>query len=130
MTNGCFDIQHAGDVHYPNEARHLGDYLIVAVNDDASVQRLKGEGRPVNTIRHRPEVLHALKSVDWAIPFSEDTPERLIKLLAPDILVKGGDYREEEIAGAGYVRQRGGSVRIIPLYEGCSTTDILNVTKS
>lgn len=130
MTNGCFDILHAGHVHYLNQARQFGDYLIVAVNDDDSVQRLKGEGRPVNPVRHRLEVLHALKSVDWAIPFSEDTPERLIQLVAPDVLVKGGDYREEEIAGAGFVRQHGGSVKIIPLYEGCSTTYILNGTTS
>jgi D-beta-D-heptose 7-phosphate kinase/D-beta-D-heptose 1-phosphate adenosyltransferase len=129
MTNGCFDILHAGHVHYLNQARQLGDYLIVAVNDDHSVKRLKGEGRPVNSVSHRLEVLQALKSVDWAIPFSEDTPERLIQQVAPDVLVKGGDYREEDIAGAAYVRQHGGSVKLIPLYEGCSTTHILNGNK-
>ena len=129
MTNGCFDILHAGHVHYLSQARQLGDYLMVAVNDDDSVKRLKGKGRPVNSIRHRLEVLQALKSVDWAIPFSEDTPERLIQLVAPDVLVKGGDYCEEEIAGAGFVRQHGGCVKILPLYEGCSTTHILNGTK-
>ena len=130
MTNGCFDILHAGHVYYLNQARQLGDYLIVAVNNDESVQRLKGKGRPLNTIRYRLEVLQALKAVDWALPFSEDTPERLIQLVAPDILVKGGDYREEDVAGAGFVRQHGGCVKIIPHYEGCSTTQILNSTKS
>ena len=130
MTNGCFDILHAGHVYYLNQARQLGDYLIVAVNDDDSVQRLKGKGRPVNSLRHRLEVVQALKSVDWAIPFSEDTPERLIQQVAPDILVKGGDYHEGDVAGAGFVRQHGGSVMIIPLYEGCSTTQILNGAES
>ncbi|MGH8119176.1 MAG: bifunctional D-glycero-beta-D-manno-heptose-7-phosphate kinase/D-glycero-beta-D-manno-heptose 1-phosphate adenylyltransferase HldE, partial [Gammaproteobacteria bacterium] len=130
MTNGCFDILHAGHVRYLNQARQLGDCLIVAVNDDDSVTRLKGEGRPVNPLRHRLEVLHALKFVDCAVPFSEDTPERLIRLVAPDVLVKGGDYREEDIAGAGFVKQSGGSVRILPLYGGYSTTKIINSAKS
>jgi len=130
MTNGCFDILHAGHVQYLKHARQLGDCLVVAVNDDDSVTRLKGKGRPVNPLSHRLEVLSALKSVDCAVPFSEDTPERLIRRVAPDILVKGGDYREEDIAGAGFVKQHGGSVRILPLYDGCSTTGILKNAKS
>ena len=130
MTNGCFDIVHAGHVHYLKQAQQLGDYLIVAVNDDDSVARLKGEGRPVNPARYRLEVLRAMKPVDCAIPFSEDTPERLIRMVMPDILVKGGDYRVEDIAGAEFVKQHGGSVHIIPLYEDCSTTQIINGAKS
>jgi len=130
MTNGCFDILHAGHVQYLKHARQLGDCLVVAVNDDDSVTRLKGKGRPVNAIGHRLEVLNALKFVDCAVPFSENTPERLIRRVAPDILVKGGDYREEDIAGAGFVKQHGGSVKILPLYGGCSTTRILKKEKS
>ena len=91
MTNGCFDIIHAGHVNYLQQAREFGDHLIVAVNDDASVQRLKGEGRPINTIANRMTILSALAPVDWVIPFTEDTPEKLISLIKPDVLVKGGD---------------------------------------
>ncbi len=130
MTNGCFDILHAGHVHYLEQARALGDYLIVAVNDDDSVQRLKGSGRPVNPLQQRMAVLAALKSVDYVVPFSEDTPERLINAVLPDILVKGGDYMPEQIAGAKAVTRNGGSVRIIPLLGNCSTTRILETANT
>lgn len=125
MTNGCFDILHAGHVRYLQEARQLGDCLVVAVNDDASVERLKGPGRPINPLRQRLEVMQALKSVDYVVPFAEDTPARLIHRVAPDILVKGGDYREDEIAGADFVKKNGGSVRILPLYGEYSTSRII-----
>ncbi len=125
MTNGCFDILHAGHVQYLDEARSLGDRLIVAVNDDASVAALKGPGRPVNGLADRCRVLSALASVDWVIPFSEDTPQRLIESLLPDILVKGGDYRPEDIAGGSAVLQNGGSVRVLPFRDNCSTSSII-----
>ena len=126
MTNGCFDILHAGHVSYLGQARNLGDRLIVAVNDDASVQRLKGHGRPVNTLSRRMEVLAALEAVDWVVPFSEDTPERLIQSVGPDVLVKGGDYKPDEVAGGRWVEEQGGRVEILPFEDGCSTTAILD----
>jgi D-beta-D-heptose 7-phosphate kinase/D-beta-D-heptose 1-phosphate adenosyltransferase len=126
MTNGCFDILHAGHVSYLTSARQLGDRLLVAVNDDASVGRLKGRGRPIVPLAQRMTVLNALECIDWVVPFSEGTPERLICEMQPDILVKGGDYRPEEIAGAGCVEKAGGQVAILPLEEGCSTTYIID----
>lgn len=126
MTNGCFDILHAGHVSYLERARALGDRLVVAVNDDGSVQRLKGEGRPINTLSHRTAVLAALKSVDWLVAFSEDTPEELIGMVLPDVLVKGGDYRADEIAGANRVQAQGGRVDILDFEHGCSTTKLID----
>lgn len=125
MTNGCFDILHAGHVSYLEEAKRLGDRLIVAVNDDASVTALKGAGRPVNPLGDRMAVLAALAAVDWVLPFSEDTPARLIGEVLPDVLVKGGDYRPEDIAGGGAVSAAGGSVQVLPFQEGRSTSRIL-----
>jgi D-beta-D-heptose 7-phosphate kinase/D-beta-D-heptose 1-phosphate adenosyltransferase len=125
MTNGCFDILHAGHVAYLEEAKSLGDRLIVAVNDDASVERLKGEGRPVNSLEDRMAVLAGLAAVDWVVPFAEDTPERVICRLRPDVLVKGGDYRPEDIAGAGCVIEAGGEVRVLAFREGRSTTRVI-----
>jgi rfaE bifunctional protein, domain I/rfaE bifunctional protein, domain II len=130
MTNGCFDVLHAGHVHYLKQARQFGDYLIVAVNDDDSVRRLKGQGRPVNPLGQRMAVLNALKYVDWIIAFSEDTPERLVRTIQPDVLVKGGDYKPEEIAGGEFVKKNGGKIEIIPLYGDYSTTSILNAGRS
>ncbi|EIJ42993.1 D-heptose-7- phosphate 1-kinase,D-heptose-1-phosphate adenylyltransferase [Beggiatoa alba B18LD] len=125
MTNGCFDILHAGHVQYLAQARQLGDRLIVAVNDDASVKRLKGASRPINSLEKRLAVLSALKCVDWVIPFSEDTPETLICQLLPDVLVKGGDYTVAQIAGSRCVLEQGGEVKILSFLEGCSTTATL-----
>jgi D-beta-D-heptose 7-phosphate kinase/D-beta-D-heptose 1-phosphate adenosyltransferase len=125
MTNGCFDILHAGHVAYLEEAKTLGDRLIVAVNDDASVQRLKGAGRPVNILEDRMAVLAGLAAVDWVVPFAEDTPERVICRLEPDVLVKGGDYRPEQIAGADCVLRAGGEVRVLTFREGRSTSDVI-----
>ncbi len=129
MTNGCFDILHPGHVAYLSQARALGDRLIVAVNDDASVKRLKGEQRPINPLMQRMAVLSGLESVDWVTPFSEDTPEQLIRAVQPDILVKGGDYRKSEIAGADFVEARGGEVIILDFLEGASTTAIIDAIR-
>ena len=125
MTNGCFDILHAGHVTYLEEAKALGDRLIVAVNSDASLRRLKGPGRPANTLASRARVLAALQSVDWVVAFDDDTPETLIEEVSPDILVKGGDNRAEEIAGAQWVLAHGGEVRVLSYLEGFSTTKTL-----
>jgi D-beta-D-heptose 7-phosphate kinase/D-beta-D-heptose 1-phosphate adenosyltransferase len=125
MTNGCFDILHPGHVAYLKEAASLGDRLVVAVNDDASVRRLKGKSRPVNDLQDRMAVLSGLASVDWVVAFSEDTPARLIEAVMPDILVKGGDYRPEEVAGAKSVLANGGQVRILPFKDGYSSSRII-----
>ena len=126
MTNGCFDILHAGHVRYLRQARALGDRLVVAVNDDASVNRLKGRDRPINPLSRRMAVLDALESVDWVVPFGEDTPERLIGAVSPDILVKGGDYRPEAVAGADYVQSQGGRVVVLGYEQGTSTSGIID----
>ncbi|MDE1252526.1 bifunctional D-glycero-beta-D-manno-heptose-7-phosphate kinase/D-glycero-beta-D-manno-heptose 1-phosphate adenylyltransferase HldE [Vibrio aestuarianus] len=129
MTNGCFDILHAGHVSYLNHAGQLGDRLIVAVNTDESVKRLKGPGRPVNPTDRRMAVLAALGAVDWVVPFSEDTPQRLIAEVLPDLLVKGGDYKPEDIAGGKEVIAAGGSVKVLNFEDGCSTTEIIEAIK-
>ena len=126
MTNGCFDIIHAGHVGYLADARKLGDRLIVAVNSDASVRRLKGEGRPVNPLERRMTVLAALEAVDWVTWFDEDTPEKLLELIRPDVLVKGGDYTEEQVVGWQIVKAYGGEVRVLDFLDNCSTTAIVN----
>jgi D-beta-D-heptose 7-phosphate kinase/D-beta-D-heptose 1-phosphate adenosyltransferase len=125
MTNGCFDLIHAGHVSYLEQARALGDRLVVAVNDDDSVRRLKGDSRPLNPLEARMTVLAALAAVDWVVSFSEDTPARVIERLAPDVLVKGGDYAPEDIAGAQSVRARGGQVKVLDYVDGYSSSDIL-----
>ncbi len=126
MTNGCFDILHAGHVAYLEEAKSLGDRLIVAVNDDDSVRRLKGNSRPINALHDRMAVLSGLAAVDWVVPFSEDTPERLIQAVLPDTLVKGGDYRSDEIVGAKDVLRNGGEVRVLAFRDGHSTSRIID----
>ncbi len=129
MTNGCFDILHAGHVSYLNHAAELGDRLIVAVNTDDSVKRLKGPGRPVNPTDRRMAVLAGLGAVDWVVPFSEDTPQRLISEVLPSLLVKGGDYQPEEIAGGAEVIAAGGEVKVLNFEDGCSTTKIIDAIK-
>jgi rfaE bifunctional protein nucleotidyltransferase chain/domain len=124
FTNGCFDILHVGHVCYLEEARNLGDYLVIGVNADASVSRLKGPSRPINPIQQRMMVLAALQSVDAVISFSEDTPYELIKALSPDLLVKGGDWKVEDIVGSALVLAEGGQVLSLPFTEGWSTTSI------
>ena len=122
MTNGCFDLLHPGHVTYLSQAAALADVLIVAVNDDASVARLKGPDRPINGIDFRMSVLAGLRSVSYVVPFSEDTPARLIEAISPDVLVKGGDYAVNEIAGHEHVLKSGGEVIILEFVEGFSTT--------
>lgn len=129
MTNGCFDILHAGHVSYLANARKLGDRLIVAVNSDKSVKKLKGETRPINPLLQRMIVLGALDAVDWVVPFEEETPQRLIAEILPDILVKGGDYQPEQIAGGAEVIAAGGQVKVLNFENGCSTTNIINAIK-
>lgn len=130
MTNGCFDILHAGHVSYLANARKLGDRLIVAVNSDQSVKQLKGESRPINPLMQRMIVLGALDSVDWVVPFEEQTPQRLIARILPDVLVKGGDYKPDQIAGSKEVIAAGGEVRVLNFEDGCSTTNIINSIKN
>jgi D-beta-D-heptose 7-phosphate kinase / D-beta-D-heptose 1-phosphate adenosyltransferase len=129
MTNGCFDILHAGHVAYLEEAKQRGDRLLVAVNDDASVARLKGSGRPINPLADRMAVLAGLAAVDWVVPFGEDTPEALVSEVLPDVLVKGGDYRPENIAGARQVLENGGTVEVLSFREGRSTTAIVEAVQ-
>ena len=124
FTNGCFDILHAGHIRYLESAATLGDKLVIAVNDDASVQRLKGETRPINVLASRLYLLASLQCVDAVVPFSEDTPLDIIKLLHPDVLVKGGDYKPENIVGAKEVVADGGKVVVVPFVEGYSTTKL------
>ena len=125
FTNGCFDIIHAGHVGYLAEAKKLGDRLIVAINDDASVHRLKGAGRPINPVERRLAVLAGLEAVDWVVSFSEDTPENLLRQLNPDVLVKGGDYSIEQVVGGEYVLSYGGEVRSLDFLDDCSTSAIV-----
>ncbi|MFM2486519.1 bifunctional D-glycero-beta-D-manno-heptose-7-phosphate kinase/D-glycero-beta-D-manno-heptose 1-phosphate adenylyltransferase HldE [Celerinatantimonas yamalensis] len=129
MTNGCFDILHAGHVSYLSKARSLGDRLIVAVNDDASVRRLKGAERPINPLERRMAVLAGLSAVDWVVSFSSDTPQQLIADVLPDLLVKGGDYQVHEIAGHQEVLAHGGDVQVLHFEDGCSTSAIINAIK-
>lgn len=124
FTNGCFDILHIGHIRYLQETAKLGDLLVVGLNSDQSVKRLKGEERPINNEQDRAEVLCALEFVDYVVIFEEDTPYDLISKIQPDVLTKGGDYKEEEIVGADIVKQRGGKVVLVPFVEGKSTTNI------
>ena len=125
FTNGCFDILHAGHVGYLEQARKQGDRLILAINSDASVTRLKGEGRPINPVERRMAVLAGLEAVDWVVPFEDDTPERLLELIKPDILVKGGDYSRTEVVGWEIVEGYGGEIKALDFLDDCSTTAIV-----
>ncbi|MCK9302507.1 MAG: D-glycero-beta-D-manno-heptose 1-phosphate adenylyltransferase [Bacteroidales bacterium] len=126
FTNGCFDIIHAGHTDYLYKARLLGDILVVGLNSDASVKRLKGDGRPINDQLSRASVLAAMSFVDYVIIFDENTPLNLIKALKPNVLVKGGDYIADNIVGADFVKSYGGIIEIIPFLEGYSTSSIIN----
>jgi D-beta-D-heptose 7-phosphate kinase / D-beta-D-heptose 1-phosphate adenosyltransferase len=125
FTNGCFDIIHAGHVGYLEDTRALGDRLIVAINSDASVKRLKGEARPINPVDRRMAVLSGLEAVDWVVSFEDDTPERLLELMKPDVLVKGGDYTEDQVVGWEIVKAGGGEVKVLSFFDDCSTTAIV-----
>jgi rfaE bifunctional protein nucleotidyltransferase chain/domain len=126
FTNGCFDILHAGHVDYLERAAKLGDYLIVALNTDESTRRLKGPTRPINALKDRMKVIAALESVSFVTWFDQDTPLELIQKILPDVLVKGGDYRVQDIVGYDTVRENGGKVRTLPFVEGRSTTSIIS----
>ncbi len=125
FTNGCFDILHPGHTRYLYSARELGDYLVVAVNSDRSTQAIKGPGRPINSQETRAELLAALDFVDGVVIFEEDDPFKVIEFLMPNILVKGGDWAEDEIIGADVVKKGRGEVRRIPYVSGHATTDII-----
>ena len=129
FTNGCFDIIHAGHVGYLAVAKQLGDRLVVAINDDDSVRRLKGAGRPINPVERRMAVLAGLEAVDWVVSFSEDTPEPLLESLQPEVLVKGGDYTKDQVVGGSYVESYGGMVRVLEFLDNCSTSAIMEKMK-
>ena len=129
FTNGCFDVLHYGHVHYLAQAKELGDVLVVGLNSDASVRRLKGDGRPVNPEYARALVLAALEMVDYVCLFEEDTPYNLIAAVQPDVLVKGGDYRVDNIVGGDIVKKRNGEVVVLPFVEGYSSTRIIEKSK-
>jgi len=125
FTNGCFDLLHPGHIDYLHKARELGHVLIIGLNDDDSISRLKGATRPINPLADRKIMLTALKSVDLVVPFAEDTPLALISRLLPDILIKGGDYEPDDIVGAREVRENGGHVNVITFVDGHSTTALI-----
>ena len=126
FTNGCFDLLHVGHIRYLLEARALGDLLVIGLNSDVSVKRLKGQGRPLQPEADRAEILAALESVDFVTLFDEDTPAELIKKVRPDILVKGGDWPVDKIEGGAFVRSYGGEVHTLQFVEGRSTSGIVN----
>ncbi len=130
FTNGCFDILHVGHVRYLGKAAGLGDRLVVALNTDASVKRLKGPERPLNPEKERAEVLAGLSCISYLVFFDEDTPEKTIKALKPDVLVKGGDWKKKQIVGWDFVESYGGKVKTIPYVAGRSTTGLVNKIKS
>lgn len=129
FTNGCFDLLHCGHITYLAKARELGDVLVLGLNSDASVKRLKGPTRPVNPQDARALVLAALEMIDYVVVFEEDTPYELIAKVKPDVLVKGGDYEIDNIVGGDIVRERGGVVTTIPFVDGFSTTSMINNLK-
>lgn len=129
FTNGCFDILHRGHVEYLKSAKSLGDVLVVGLNTDASVRRLKGKNRPIYKQTDRAAVLAALEMVDYVVFFNQDTPLELIKIVKPNILVKGGDWHKDKIVGADFVKFRGGKVATIPFVKGFSTSSLIKKLK-
>jgi len=125
FTNGCFDILHPGHLEILEKASDMGDILVVGLNTDSSVERLKGSGRPVQPLESRASVLSCIRFVDCVVPFEEDTPLELVRLLLPDVLVKGGDYSTDTVVGADTVLANGGRVCIVPLLPGFSTTSLI-----
>jgi len=130
FTNGCFDILHKGHIEYLSKSKDFGDILIVGLNSDNSVKRLKGEERPINHQNSRSFILSALLFVDAVIYFDEDTPLNLIEIINPDVLVKGGDYKKEDIVGYDFIIERGGIVKTIDLVKGYSTTNIIKKSRN
>ncbi len=125
FTNGCFDLLHSGHIHLFREARKKGDVFIVAVNDDFSLRKIKGASRPIFPLKERIEILTAIEDIDYIASFSEETPQKIIARLLPDVLVKGGDWKPEEVVGKREVEDAGGEVEIIPYLEGRSSSDIV-----
>ncbi len=130
FTNGCFDLLHPGHIKYLNDAKALGDVLIVGLNADASIVGLKGDSRPINPLKDRAVMLMGLKSVDMVVAFEEDTPLNLIQNLLPDVLVKGGDYKVDDIVGAKEVRGHGGQVIVVPFLQGYSSSNLIHRIKA
>ncbi|MCF7821905.1 MAG: D-glycero-beta-D-manno-heptose 1-phosphate adenylyltransferase [Mariprofundaceae bacterium] len=130
FTNGCFDLLHPGHVNYLEDARKMGDILVVGLNSDDSVRRLKGAPRPINKLSDRACMLSALRTVDLVVPFSEETPINLIRTLLPDVLVKGGDYMPDDIVGAEEVRKAGGEVVVVPFMGGYSSSTLIDRIKN
>ena len=129
FTNGCFDILHVGHIRYLSEARSLGDILVVGVNSDESVKKLKGPLRPINSLSDRVSILSELKFVDYVISFEEQTPLELVKLIMPDILVKGGDYTIDNVVGSNEVISAGGEVKLLKFHDGYSSTNYIDKIK-
>lgn len=125
FTNGCFDLLHSGHIHLFREARKKGDVFIVAVNDDYSIRKIKGASRPIFPLKERIEILAAIEDIDYLTSFSEEIPQKIIARLQPDVLVKGGDWKPEEVVGKREVEDAGGKVEIIPYLEGRSSSDIV-----
>ena len=130
FTNGCFDVLHKGHIDYLKKAKKLGDILVVGINTDNSIKRIKGKLRPINSLDSRLMILESLRMIDFVIPFDEDNPINLIQSLRPDILVKGSDYEIEEIVGHDFVKSYGGKVKTIDILEGYSTTKLINKIKN
>lgn len=130
FTNGCFDILHPGHIAYLNDAKALGDRLIIGLNDDASITRLKGSARPINPLRDRAAMLLGLQAVDAVVSFAEDTPQALIAQLLPDVLVKGGDYEVDTIVGAKEVMDNGGEVAVVRFLPGYSSSALIERIKN
>ncbi len=126
FTNGCFDLLHKGHIHLFREAKKWGDVLIVAVNDDASIKKFKGSWRPIFPLEERLEILEAIEEIDYLVSFSEDIPQKIISLLIPDVLVKGGDWKLDEVVGREEVEGAGGRVVLVPYLEGYSTSALIN----
>jgi D-beta-D-heptose 7-phosphate kinase/D-beta-D-heptose 1-phosphate adenosyltransferase len=130
FTNGCFDLLHVGHVRILKKAKKIGNVLIVALNTDSSVRKIKGKDRPIVPLEERMELLCALEDIDYVTYFAEETPEKIIEILEPDILVKGGDYKISEVVGAKFMERKGGKVVIIPFFKGKSSTGILKKIKN
>ncbi len=130
FTNGCFDLLHAGHVSYLEKAKGAGDLLVIAINSDNSVKRLKGKGRPIQELDDRLKILASLECVDFVTSFDEDTPKEIIEELEPDIIVKGADYKEKDVVGRDHIKKSGGKVIIIPLLQGRSTTSLIKSIKN
>jgi len=125
FTNGCFDILHAGHAYYLKKTKELGDILIVGINSDESIKKIKQQNRPINKLLDRMIVLDSIKYVDYVVPFDEETPENLIKIIKPDVLTKGGDWNKKDVVGSDFVKSYGGRIVIIPYIKGKSTTNTI-----